>query len=64
MKTIEITIDTKGELVVQTRGFNGASCKEASRLLEQTLGLAVSDAATPEMYQTAVTKQQIHQSHS
>lgn len=52
MKTIEITINPKGEARVQTRGFAGASCKDASKFIEQALGEKVSDQATAEMYQT------------
>lgn len=62
MKTIEITIDTKGEISVQTKGFSGASCKEASKALEEALGIVRSDTPTAEMYQTAATPQQIQQS--
>lgn len=62
MKTIEITIDTKGEVSVQTKGFSGASCKDASKALEEALGIVRSDTATPEMYQSATTPQQLQQS--
>jgi hypothetical protein len=34
MKTIEITINSKGETRVETKGFVGAQCREASRFLE------------------------------
>ena len=35
MKTIEITVDPKGGTKVETRGFSGAECREASRFVEQ-----------------------------
>ena len=38
MKVIEIIISPQGEARVQTKGFAGAACQEASRFLEQALG--------------------------
>lgn len=58
---IEITIDTKGQTVVQTKGFTGASCRDATRALEKALGIVQSDVATPEMYQTVAVDQQLKQ---
>jgi Protein of unknown function (DUF2997) len=54
LKTIEITVDSKGECTVQTKGFAGSSCREASKFVEKALGVVVSDAPTAEMYQSAV----------
>ena len=51
MKTIEITVSPKGETKIETKGFTGSSCREASRNLERALGLAQSDAPTAEFYQ-------------
>ena len=61
MKTIEVTISPTGETTVQTHGFAGSSCREASTALEQALGLVQSDHATAEMHQTENTGQQIRQ---
>ena len=58
MKTIEITVSLQGEVKVQTKGFAGSSCQEASRLIEQALGTKVSEQMTPEFYQ-ALQQQQI-----
>ena len=41
MKIIEITINAKGETTVQTKGFAGGSCRDASRFIEQALGQRV-----------------------
>ena len=38
LKTIEITVDPKGDTKVETRGFTGGECREASRFVEQALG--------------------------
>ncbi|MEI8195293.1 MAG: DUF2997 domain-containing protein [Phycisphaerae bacterium] len=52
-KIIEILIDRQGQTKIQTRGFSGASCKDASRQLEQALGQAQSEEQTAEYYQPA-----------
>ncbi len=62
MKTIEIIVSPQGELTLQTKGFAGASCREASKALEQALGAVRSEKATAEMYQAATTSQKIQQS--
>jgi hypothetical protein len=61
MKVIEIVVDLKGQTILQTKGFAGSSCRDASRLLEVALGRAVSDRATPECYQSHDVHAQSHQ---
>lgn len=61
MKTIEITVDAKGEVLVQTKGFTGSSCKEASRLIEQALGERTCEQVTAEFHQSEFSQQQIEQ---
>ena len=43
MKRIIITVDPKGQTQVETRGFQGAGCREASRFVEQALGKPLSE---------------------
>ena len=50
MKTIEITVSPKGETKVETRGFAGAECREASRFVEQALGRKTAETLTAEFY--------------
>ena len=57
MKIIELIVDPQGQTKLQTKGFAGAACRQASRALEQALGLVQSDQATAELYQTAVSEQ-------
>jgi hypothetical protein len=52
MKSIEIVISPKGETTVQTKGFIGGSCREASRALEEVLGVKAEERMTGEFYQT------------
>lgn len=61
MKTIEIIVSPAGEATVQTKGFAGSSCRDASRLIEQALGVVQSDQPTAEMYQTQENQQTLHQ---
>ncbi len=61
MKTIEISVDAKGEVVVQTKGFSGSTCREASRFIEQALGEQTAEQVTAEFYQAQHCPQQIQQ---
>jgi hypothetical protein len=51
VKTIEITVSPKGETKVEAKGFAGSTCRQATRALEQALGLVESDNPTAEFYQ-------------
>jgi len=51
MKMIEIIVTTKGETSVQTKGFAGASCQDASRFVEQALGKKLNETLTAEFHQ-------------
>jgi len=46
VKTIEVIVDAKGELTVQTKGFTGSSCRDISKALERALGIVQSDTPT------------------
>jgi hypothetical protein len=50
-KSIEIIVDTKGQTRVETRGFSGGECREASRFLEQALGSRSGETLTAEFHQ-------------
>lgn len=51
MKTIEVTVDPKGQTKVETKGFTGPECQTASRFLEQALGIRATEQLTGEFYQ-------------
>ncbi|MGO9110955.1 MAG: DUF2997 domain-containing protein [Thermoguttaceae bacterium] len=57
MKIIEITITAKGETSVQTKGFAGSSCRDASRFIEQALGQRIEEQLTPEFHQATTVEQ-------
>ena len=52
MKTIEIIISTDGQSRIETRGFTGPHCRDASRLLEGALGKVSSEQLTAEYHQS------------
>ena len=61
MKRIEIIIDTKGQAHLETKGFVGASCREASRLLEEALGRRTAEQVTAEFHEVNTISQQHRQ---
>ena len=63
-RTIEIIVSPQGETKLETKGFAGGSCREASRRLEQALGKAASEQLTPEFYAQATSPQQVQQGGS
>ncbi len=62
MKTIEITVDPQGQAKVETKGFAGSECREASRFVEQALGTRTAEALTAEFYQGQQAGQETRQS--
>lgn len=57
-KTIEITVSPTGETKVETKGFAGSECREASRFIEQALGQQTSEQLTPEFFQQTEQREQ------
>ncbi|MCA9095633.1 MAG: DUF2997 domain-containing protein [Planctomycetaceae bacterium] len=55
---IQIDVSPTGESKLQTSGFTGKTCQEASRFLEQALGQKTAETLTPEYYQTTTHHQQ------
>lgn len=58
MMVIEIIVNPAGQTTVQTKGFSGATCRDASRALENALGLVEQDRPTAEMYERAPAEHQ------
>jgi hypothetical protein len=61
MKTIEVVVSPEGRTNIQTRGFNGTSCRQASRFLEQVLGTQSQEQLTAEFHQREPVEQNQHQ---
>ena len=62
MKTIEITVDPKGGTKVETKGFSGAECRDASRFVEQALGTRTAETLTAAFHQGQANDQTLKQS--
>ena len=61
-KVIEIVVNPKGEATVQTRGFAGGECREASKFVEQALGQKTAESLTAEFHQGQQAGQELRQS--
>jgi hypothetical protein len=46
MKSISIIVDKVGQVAIQTHGFDGQSCKDATKAMERALGIVLSDRPT------------------
>lgn len=53
MKVIEITVSLTGQSRVETKGFAGAECRQASEFVESALGQRTAEQLTSEFYQQA-----------
>ena len=62
MKIIEIIVSPQGETRLETKGFSGASCQDASGFIESALGEKLSDRPTAERYQASAGREQDHES--
>ncbi len=58
---IEVIVSPTGETQVETKGFSGAECRDASEFLERALGKSVNEQLTGEFYQTTAFQQHQHQ---
>ena len=56
-KTIILIVSPEGNSRIETKGFVGSSCRDASRFLEQALGAQVSETLTSEFHQQQTTEQ-------
>jgi DUF2997 family protein len=62
VKIIEVTVSPKGESTVQTTGFAGSDCQQASKFIEDALGIATGERKTAEFYALGENeRQQVNQ---
>ena len=61
-KVIEVVVDPRGAATVQTRGFAGGECREASKFVAQALGRTTAETLTAEFYQGQQAGQHLEQS--
>lgn len=50
MREIIVTIDETAKTTVETRGFKGKACEDATAELEKAMGIVVSNTRTPEWH--------------
>ena len=62
MKTIKITVSPTGQTRVETTGFAGGECREASRFVEIALGTRSAETLTAEFHQGQQSGQELRQS--
>jgi len=60
-KRIEVTVSPEGATSIKTAGFSGSSCKDATRELENALGVAGRETLQPEYFQQGNTGEQLRQ---
>ncbi len=52
-KTIEITVLPNGQTNVETKGFVGTECRQASQFIEKALGEQTDEILKAEFHQSA-----------
>jgi hypothetical protein len=57
-RIIEVIVSPQGEATVQTKGYAGSDCLQASKFIEQALGDVASERKTAEFYETTATAEQ------
>jgi hypothetical protein len=61
MKIIEIIIAPDGQTRVETKGFAGAECRQASQFIEKALGKRTNETLTSEFYQQQAQEQRLQE---
>ena len=59
MKVLEIIVSPKGETSIETKGFAGESCRDASKFIEEALGQPTNERLTGDFYQTLPVQQDV-----
>jgi hypothetical protein len=57
VRTIEVIVSPQGEIRVETKGFAGGECREASQFIEKAMGQRTSEQLTAEFHQQAIKHQ-------
>ena len=57
-QVIEVVVSPKGETTVQTKGFAGSACLQASKFLEDSLGVSSRDRKTSEFFAVGESESQ------
>lgn len=57
-RIIEVTVSPQGQVTIETKGYAGADCLQASKALEQALGVPSSERRTAEFFASTTTSEQ------
>lgn len=60
-RIIEVVVTPNGETTIETKGYAGGECLQASKFLEQALGDITQQQHTSEYFQSAAAEQQLKQ---
>ena len=60
-KIIEIVVSPTGQTQIETKGFTGSECRDASRFVEQALGKRTGEQLTAEFHEAASSQTQLEQ---
>lgn len=60
-RIIEVTVSPTGETKVQTKGYSGIDCLEASKFLEKALGVTTKETRTSEFYEETRNEEHVQQ---
>ena len=60
-RIIEIIVQPNGQTRIETKGFAGSTCRDASRFVEEALGKQTGEQLTGEFYQTHAAQQSAQQ---
>ena len=58
---IEVIVSPQGETRVETKGFVGSSCRQASQFLEHALGTTANEKLTAEFDQQEASQNHLQQ---
>ena len=59
-RTIEILVSPIGDIQIDAVGFKGADCEQATRFLEEALGVISNRVKKPEYHATGRTRNKQH----
>ena len=61
MKIIEIVVQPDGQTHVETKGFTGGECRDASKFIENALGERTGERLTGEFYAEQQQREQLRE---
>jgi len=59
--SIEIVVSPTGAVRVQTRGFRGGTCRDASRALEVALGTRTAERLSGEFFEEVTPRNEVEE---